>query len=119
MRLHSALRHPALPRQRTLAATLDWSIGLLNPSELLLFRMLSVFRAHFDVEAALGVVANELDPDVASDALISLAGKSLVVYDPGSEAHAPTGCWTPRAAMPTCCWCARASTRWCRGGTRG
>lgn len=89
MRLHSALRHPALPRQRTLAATLDWSIGLLNPSELLLFRMLSVFRAHFDVEAALGVVANELDPDVASDALISLAGKSLVVYDPGSEAHAP------------------------------
>jgi predicted ATPase/DNA-binding winged helix-turn-helix (wHTH) protein len=89
MRLHSTLARAALPRQRTLAATLDWSIGLLGESELLLFRRLSVFRAHFDVEAALSVVANELDPDMAADALISLASKSLVVYDTEREARAP------------------------------
>jgi predicted ATPase/DNA-binding winged helix-turn-helix (wHTH) protein len=89
MRLHSTIQRAVLPRQRTLAATLDWSVGLLVASELMLFRRLSVFRAHFDVEAALGVVASELDPDVASDALISLAGKSLVVYEDEKGLHRP------------------------------
>jgi predicted ATPase/DNA-binding winged helix-turn-helix (wHTH) protein len=89
MRLHSTIRRAVLPRQRTLAATLDWSVGLLGASELMLFRRLSVFRAQFDVEAALGVVAGELDPDLASDALISLAGKSLVVYEDEKDVHRP------------------------------
>ena len=89
MRLNSTVRRAALPRQRTLAATLDWSIGLLRDAELLLFRRLSVFRSYFGIEAALSVAANALDPDVASDALLSLASKSLVVYDAERAADSP------------------------------
>lgn len=89
MRLHSTIRRAVLPRQRTLAATLDWSVGLLGTPELMLFRRLSIFRAHFDVEAALSVVASDMEPDVASDALISLASKSLVVYDEEKGVHRP------------------------------
>lgn len=89
MRLHSTIRRAVLPRQRTLAATLDWSVGLLGAPELMLFRRLSIFRAHFDAETALSVVASDLDPDVASDALISLASKSLVVYDEEKGVHRP------------------------------
>ncbi len=89
MRLHSTAGRAALARQRTLAATLDWSIGLLGDAELLLFRRLSVFRAYFGVAAALSVAASALDPDVASDALLSLASKSLVVYDTDQAADSP------------------------------
>lgn len=89
MRLHSTDRRAALPRHRTLAATLDWSIGLLGDAELLLLRRLSVFRAYFGVEAALSVAASALDPDVASDALLNLARKSLVVYDTDQMAESP------------------------------
>ncbi|MNX06267.1 putative HTH-type transcriptional regulator [compost metagenome] len=89
MRLHSTAGRAVLARQRTLAATLDWSIGLLGDAELLLFRRLSVFRAYFGVAAALSVAASALDPDVASDALLSLASKSLVVYDTDQAADSP------------------------------
>ena len=89
MRLHSTARRTALARHRTLAATLDWSIGLLGDAELLLFRRLSVFRAYFGIAAALSVAASALDPDVASDALLSLASKSLVVYDTDQAADSP------------------------------
>jgi predicted ATPase/DNA-binding winged helix-turn-helix (wHTH) protein len=89
MRLHSTARRVALPRHRTLAATLDWSIGLLGDAELLLFRRLSVFRAYFGIEAALSVAASALDPEVASDALLDLARKSLVVYDTDQAAESP------------------------------
>ncbi|MDR6890296.1 MULTISPECIES: ATP-binding protein [Variovorax] len=89
MRLHSTAERVALPRHRTLAATLDWSIGLLDDAELLLFRRLSVFRAYFGIEAALSVAASALDPDVASDALLNLARKSLVVYDTARAAESP------------------------------
>ncbi|MDP9890941.1 putative ATPase/DNA-binding winged helix-turn-helix (wHTH) protein [Variovorax boronicumulans] len=89
MRLHSTARQPTLARHRTLAATLDWSIGLLGDAELLLFRRLSVFRAYFGIAAALSVAASALDPDVASDALLNLASKSLVVYDTDQGADSP------------------------------
>ncbi|KIQ34295.1 transcriptional regulator [Variovorax paradoxus] len=89
MRLHSTVGRAALARHRTLAATLDWSIGLLGDAELLLFRRLSVFRAYFGIEAALSVASSALDPDVASDALLSLASKSLVVYDTDQAADSP------------------------------
>ncbi|SEU16793.1 winged helix-turn-helix domain-containing protein [Variovorax sp. OV084] len=89
MRLHSTAKQPSLARHRTLAATLDWSIGLLGDTELLLFRRLSVFRAYFGIAAALSVAASALDPDVASDALLNLASKSLVVYDTDQAADSP------------------------------
>lgn len=88
-RLGSTLKSAALPRQRTLAATLEWSMRMLSERELLLLRRLSIFSMHFDAEAALTIVADELEADVALNALISLVGKSLVVYDARKAAHAP------------------------------
>ena len=88
MRLYSAGNRPVLPRHRTLAAALDWSIALLDDAELRLFRRLSVFRGRFDVESALSVTQADMDPAVAFDALISLANKSLVSFD-NSDAIAP------------------------------
>lgn len=88
MRLCSAGSRAALPRHSTLAAALDWSIALLDDAELRLFRRLSVLRGRFDVESALGVARTDMDPDIAFDALISLANKSLVSFD-NSDAVAP------------------------------
>jgi predicted ATPase/DNA-binding winged helix-turn-helix (wHTH) protein len=87
MRLHSNGYRTALPRHRTLAAALDWSIALLGDDELRLFRRLSVFRGRFDVESALSV-KTDIDPDAAFDALISLANKSLIAFD-GTDPVAP------------------------------
>ncbi|WP_281078066.1 winged helix-turn-helix domain-containing protein, partial [Variovorax paradoxus] len=80
MRLNAAGKRAVPERHRTLAATLDWSVALLNEQELRLFRRLSVFRGRFDVESALGISVG-VDPDTAFDALISLANKSLVFFD--------------------------------------
>lgn len=88
MRLLSIGNRAALARHRTLAAALDWSIALLDQDELQVFRRLSVFRGRFDVASALGVAAGNMDPDLAFDALISLANKSLVFFD-GDDAIAP------------------------------
>lgn len=88
MRLYSAGNRPVLPRHRTLAAALDWSIALLDDPELRLFRRLSVFRGRFDVESALSVTQADMDAEVAFDALISLANKSLVSFD-NSDTVAP------------------------------
>jgi predicted ATPase/DNA-binding winged helix-turn-helix (wHTH) protein len=88
MRLYSAGNRAVLPRHRTLAAALDWSIALLDDAELRLFRRLSVFRGRFDVESALSVAQADMDAEVAFDALISLANKSLVSFD-NSDAVAP------------------------------
>jgi len=88
MRLLSIDNRAALARHRSLAAALDWSIALLDEDESRVFRRLSVFRDRFNVESALGVTAGDMDPDVAFDALISLANKSLVSFD-GNDAIAP------------------------------
>lgn len=88
MRLYSAGSRAVLPRHSTLAAALDWSIALLDDAELRLFRRLSVFRGRFDVESALSVTRADMDSEVAFDALISLANKSLVSFD-NSDAIAP------------------------------
>lgn len=88
MRLYSAGSRAVLHRHSTLAAALDWSIALLDDAELRLFRRLSVFRGRFDVESALSVTRADMDSEVAFDALISLANKSLVSFD-NSDGIAP------------------------------
>ncbi|WP_377156372.1 winged helix-turn-helix domain-containing protein [Roseateles sp. UC29_93] len=87
IRLFSIGNRSALPRHRTLAAALDWSIALLSEPELTMFRRLSVFRGRFDVESALGV-ALDADPEEAFETLIALAAKSLVFFD-SQDAFAP------------------------------
>lgn len=88
MRMVKLDKRAVQPRQRTLAATLAWSTALLSDTELQLFRRLSVFRGRFDVASALGVARGDLDPDLAFEALISLANQSLLAFD-STDAIAP------------------------------
>jgi non-specific serine/threonine protein kinase len=72
----------ALPRQRTLRATIDWSHDLLGQKEQVLFRRLSVFAGGFTLEAAEAVCAGEdLQRDEALDLLTHLVDKSLVLVE--------------------------------------
>ena len=67
-------RRTALPKHRTLRATLDWSHELLPGSERVLLRRLAIFTAEFSLNAANVVVADSGDtlPDIA-DGIGSLA----------------------------------------------
>jgi hypothetical protein len=87
-RLTSSLglaRRRDLPeRQRTMAATLDWSHDLLTRDEQRLMRRLSVFAGGFTLDAA-AQVAGE-DDDVLP-ALAGLVEQSLVLPDDAPEAR--------------------------------
>ena len=75
-------RRTALPRQRTLQATLDWSHGLLSPADAAVFRRLGVFTGGFTLDAASKVAADEaLDELQVIDAVTSLLAKSLLAAD--------------------------------------
>jgi len=75
-------RHSALPRQRTLEASVEWSHGLLSEDEQRLFRRLSVFAGGWTFEAAQAVCAGEeLETGRIFDALSGLVDKSMVVVD--------------------------------------
>jgi predicted ATPase/class 3 adenylate cyclase len=79
-------RRTALPRQRTLQATMDWSHGLLSEADATVFRRLGVFTAGFTLEAASDVAADDrLDGVGVVDALSSLVAKSLVAADTGDN----------------------------------
>lgn len=70
----------APPRHRTLRATMDWSHDLLEHSEKVLFRRLSVFSGGWTLEAAEAVCAGEgIETDDVLDVLALLVDKSLVV----------------------------------------
>lgn len=75
-------RRTALPRQRTLQATLDWSHGLLSSSDAAVFRRLGVFTGGFTLEAAARVAGDSaLDELQVIDAVASLVTKSLIASD--------------------------------------
>src|SRR6202012_3378836 len=65
-------------RHQTLSATLDWSYNLLSPTEQLVLRRLAVFVSGFSLQAALDVVAENLDPAPLTETLATLVEKSLV-----------------------------------------
>jgi predicted ATPase/DNA-binding SARP family transcriptional activator len=72
----------ALPRQRTLRATLDWSYELLAPIERTVLHRLAIFAGTFTLEAASAVAAaQDLDAPAVVDILTNLAAKSLVVVE--------------------------------------
>jgi predicted ATPase/DNA-binding winged helix-turn-helix (wHTH) protein len=72
-------RRTALPRHRTLTATLDWSYDLLQEPERAILRRLSVFAGIFTLEAARSVAAaNDADDAPVVSAMIGLVTKSLV-----------------------------------------
>src|ERR1700691_5316854 len=74
-------RRTALPRHQTLNATLDWSHNLLSETERLTLRRLAIFVGAFSLEAALDVVAHDLDPADVTETLATLVDKSLVALD--------------------------------------
>lgn len=78
----------ALPRQRTLSATIAWSYELLSHAERALLRRLSVFVGGWTLAAAETVCAGgELRQDEVLERLGQLVDKSLVVVEmPAAEA---------------------------------
>ncbi|MGH3090644.1 MAG: ATP-binding protein, partial [Rubrobacteraceae bacterium] len=79
----------ALPRQRTLQATMDWSHDLLDRDERTVFRRLSVFAGGFTLEAAEKVCAGDgIEEEDALDLLARLVDQSLGVFrGEGGEAR--------------------------------
>jgi predicted ATPase len=76
-------RRTALPRQRTLRATLDWSYELLPDAERRLLRRLAVFAGGFTVDSAAAVMADAgLDEAMVADCIANLVTKSLIALDP-------------------------------------
>jgi len=72
-------RRTALPRHRTLGATLDWSYSLLPEFERLVLRRLAVFTGTFTMESASAVLASdEASSAEVVDAIADLVAKSLV-----------------------------------------
>ena len=84
-RLLTSGRRTALPRHQTLAATLDWSYGLLPPEEQVVLRRLSVFAGGFSLDGAAAVAAEPSARPGVPAAVASLVSKSLVVAEWGSE----------------------------------
>jgi predicted ATPase/DNA-binding winged helix-turn-helix (wHTH) protein len=75
-------RRTALPRHRTLAATLDWSHALLTDAEQIVLRRLSIFAGVFvGLEPAQAVAGEGLKPGQVIDAIDGLVAKSLVTPD--------------------------------------
>jgi predicted ATPase/DNA-binding winged helix-turn-helix (wHTH) protein len=75
-------RRTAVPRHRTLRATLDWSYGLLTEPEQRLLRHLAIFPAGFTLSAAAAVI-NDVDGAALDieNGISSLVSKSLVALD--------------------------------------
>jgi predicted ATPase/DNA-binding winged helix-turn-helix (wHTH) protein len=75
-------RRTALPKHRTLRATLDWSYDLLTEPERALLRFLSVFPAGCSLDAAMAVTGGTLgDATDVMECISNLVGKSLVSID--------------------------------------
>jgi predicted ATPase/DNA-binding CsgD family transcriptional regulator len=79
----------ALPRQRTLEASLDWSFNLLSVEERAVLARLSVFSGTFDLNAAEEITqGGGIDRYRILELLSGLADKSLVqVEESGVEAR--------------------------------
>ena len=75
----------ALPRQRTLEASVDWSYRLLSPAERELLARLSVLAGGFDVPAAAALCGEDGDAGRVLDVLSALVDKSLVQADDGAD----------------------------------
>ena len=76
----------ALPRHRTLRATMDWSFSLLGAREQILLQRLAVFAGSFTLDAAESVCAGApLEADDILDGISALVDKSLVVMDPSAS----------------------------------
>jgi predicted ATPase len=74
-------RRTALPRHRTLRATLDWSYQLLPKAEQFLLRHLSVFAGAFALDAATAIISSANSATPIVETIANLVARSLVVFD--------------------------------------
>lgn len=80
-------RRSAIPRHKTLSATVDWSYDLLPLWEQKVLCRLGILVGNFTLEAAIAVtVCEEIGAAAAADALGELVIKSLVSADVGGSA---------------------------------
>ncbi len=80
--LLTAGRRTALPRHRTLQATIDWSFELLSEPERRLFARLSVFNGGFKLDAVENVCSGDgLPSEDLLDLFAQLSAKSLIAVD--------------------------------------
>ncbi len=87
-RLLTRSRADVHDRQRSLAASVEWSHDLCSVQERLLWARLSVFSGGFGLEAAERVCSDaQLEPTEVLDVLSDLIDKSLVTRDPGDALH--------------------------------
>jgi predicted ATPase/DNA-binding CsgD family transcriptional regulator len=79
----------AVPRQQTLAASIEWSHAMLEAPDRVVFRRLATFAGGFGLEAARSVAAGgAVARDEVLDAIGRLVDKSLVaVEERGGEAR--------------------------------
>ncbi|MEU7891927.1 AAA family ATPase [Nonomuraea sp. NPDC049152] len=74
--------HAALPRHRTLRATMDWSFDLCSPAEQRLWARLSAFPGGADLDTVEAVCADDvIDLADVVDLLSGLVDKSVLVVD--------------------------------------
>ncbi|WP_158932469.1 winged helix-turn-helix domain-containing protein [Acidisphaera sp. S103] len=72
-------RRTALPRHRTLRATLDWSYQLLSEAERDMLRRLAIFAGPFSLDAACAVAVEGASNIEVADGIADLVSKSLVI----------------------------------------
>jgi predicted ATPase len=82
-------------RQRTLRATVEWSVGLLEDAERSLLETAAVFVDGWTIDAAAQVAG--LDEDRALDLTEALARHSLIYLDPAGDGPRPRMLETIRA----------------------
>ena len=84
LQLLTSGRRTAVPRHRTLSATLDWSYGLLTEAEQRVLRRLAIFAGGFTLDAARAVAAGATHPETKIiDPVAELVAKSLVAAEVG------------------------------------
>src|SRR5262249_24086117 len=72
----------ALPRHRTLRATIDWSYDLLTKSERQLLQRIAVFPPGFTLDGAIAVMKDfEISSGEVTEGVASLVDKSFAVLD--------------------------------------
>ncbi len=79
---------PATDVRQTLLGTMEWSYGLLDPTQQRLLRRLGVFAGGFDMDAAQAICGDgRLSGAELAGRLAQLIGRSLVTRLPGAQAR--------------------------------
>jgi predicted ATPase/DNA-binding winged helix-turn-helix (wHTH) protein len=77
-------RRTALPRHKTLGATIDWSYGLLSEVEQRVFARLGTMAGSFALDSAAAVAGGDgIGEADAIEAVASLVGKSMIAAEAG------------------------------------